>query len=68
MQICTFFYYPIFIFKALSKNVPKKKTDYQNGYEDGEKLVVKHVNLDGRSKAKEYIQNLQTKTKEKRMP
>lgn len=46
----------------------KKKTDYQNGYEDGEKLVVKHVNLDGRSKAKEYIQNLQTKTKEKRMP
>ena len=43
----------------------KKKTDYQKGYEDGENLVVKHVNLDGRSKAKEYIQKLANKNKGK---
>ena len=43
----------------------QKKTDYQRGYEDGEELIVTHVNLDGRSKAKEYIQKLADKNKGK---
>lgn len=43
----------------------QKKTDYQKGYEDGENLIVTHVNLDGRSKAKEYIKKLADKNKGK---
>lgn len=43
----------------------QKKTDYQRGYEDGEELIVAHVNLDGRSKAKEYIKKLADKNKGK---
>lgn len=43
----------------------QKKTDYQKGYEDGEDLVALHVNIDGRPKAKEYIQKLADKNKGK---
>ena len=51
-----FFAIPYLFLKHYLRIYQKKKTDYQKGYEDGENLVVKHVNLDGRSKAKEYIQ------------
>lgn len=55
MHFCAFFLLPYFYFK----------TDYQNDYKDCENLIVTHVNLDGRSKAKEYIKKLADKNKGK---